>query len=159
MILVKFEGPAIKGTSAVEGFADWIEFGSYSLNVARHIQVQGKDRELGGSHVSEMLLTKGADVTSPEFFIQALKGTSFDKITIALIQPAGAGKKTEVLVKYELADGIVSSFSTQGVANSRPEEHVSINYTAISYTYDPHDGTKKTVAVTKKYNLLTQKSE
>lgn len=153
MILVKFD-KEVKGTSTVKGYEGWIEFKSYSLNVARHIQVQGADRDIGQAHISEFSLTKGADKTSPEMFIQSLIGKAFDKATIVVMHAAGAGKPSQELLRFTLTKPIVSSFSTQCVANSRPEEHIALNFINIEYEYKHFDGDVDKGSVKKSYDVI-----
>lgn len=156
MILVNFD-KAIKGTATVESHKDWIVFESYSLNVSRHIQVQGADRDVGQAFISELMLTKGADKTSPEFFIQSLTGVAFDKATIVVMHAAGTSKKPQILVSIELTKPIVSSFSTQCTTNNRPTEHISLNYTDIKYKYTHFDGDVEKGSVEKKYDVIAKK--
>ncbi|MDD2058598.1 type VI secretion system tube protein Hcp [Pseudomonas sp. GD03860] len=155
MILVKFE-KEVKGTVTVKGHEDWIEFSSYSLSVTRHIQVQGADRDVSQANISELMLTKGADKTSPEFFIQALKGRAFDKATIVVMHAAGSEKPSQRLLTIELTKPIVSSFSTQNSTNNRPEEHISLNYTAINYKYYHFDGDIEKGSVEKSYDVIAK---
>ena len=155
MILVKFE-PEIKGTSTVEGHKDWIVFDSYSLNVARQIQVQGADRDISQAHISEFFLTKGADKTSPEFFIQALIGKEFDKATVVVMHAAGANQKPQQLLTIEISKPIVSSFSTQCQTDSRPSEHLSLNFVKIKYKYNHFDGGVEKGSVEKSYDLIAK---
>lgn len=155
MIYVKFE-QEIKGTVTVKGHEDWIEFNSYSLSATRHIQVQGADRDVSHANISEFMLTKGADKTSPEFFIQALVGTAFTKATIVVMHASGSGKNGQRLLTIELEKPIVSSFSTQCATNGRPEEHLSLNYISIKYTYNHFDGDVEKGSVTKEYHLFNK---
>ena len=155
MILVKFD-KEIKGTSTVEKHKDWIVFESYSLNVSRHIQVQGADRDVGQAFISEFMLTKGADKTSPEFFIQSLVGSAFKSATIVVMHAAGASKTPQVLLEIELVKPIVSSFSTQCTANNRPTEHLSLNFININYKYYHFDGDVSKGAVEKSYDVIAK---
>lgn len=155
MILVKFEKD-IKGTSGVKGYEGWIEFESYALSCARHIEVLGADRDVGNAHISELMLTKGADKTSPEFFIQSLIGKAFDKATIVVLHAAGTDTSAQKLVTIELTNPIVSVFSTECRANSRPEERISLNFTKIDYEYHHFDGGKAQGSVKKSFDLLAK---
>lgn len=155
MIYVKFE-KEIKGTVTVKDYTDWIEFSSYSLSAARLIQVQGADRDVSHANISEFMLTKGADRTSPEFFIQACVGVAFTKATIVVTHAAGSGKDGQRLLTIELEKPIVSSFSTQCATNTRPQEHISLNFISIKYTYNHFDGDIDKGAVTKEYHLFNK---
>lgn len=156
MILVKFE-KEIKGTSTVEGYKEWVIFESYSFNTSRCIQVQGNDCDVAQAYISELMLTKGADITSPEFFIQSLTGTALSKVTIDVMHAAGTSKSSQVLLRIILENVIISSFSTQCTANSRPSEHISLNFTSIEYRYNYFDGNVLKGDVGKKYNVASKK--
>ncbi|WP_409281687.1 Hcp family type VI secretion system effector [Pseudomonas defluvii] len=154
MILVKFE-PEIIGTSTVKGYENWIVFESYSINSARHIQVHGDDRDVSNAHVSELMLTKGADKTSPEFFIQAKIGTAFTKATVVSLHAAGPNKPLQRMLSLELSKPIVSSYATQGSSGNRPSEHISLNFSAIKYEYHYFDGGERKGSAEKSYNLIS----
>ncbi|GGU51682.1 hypothetical protein GCM10009504_05470 [Pseudomonas laurentiana] len=154
MILMKFD-PEIKGSSKVKGYEDWVEFETYAISSSRNIQVQGDDRDISNPYVSELMLTKGADKTSPEFFIQAKIGKAFKKATIAVVQAAGANDKPQNLLTFEVAEPIVSSFSTQCSSGNRPSEHISLNFSKIKYDYTNFDGGTSKGSVSKEYNLIT----
>lgn len=155
MILVKFE-KEIKGTSGVKGYEDWIEFESYSLSSSRNVQVQGADRDVSNAYLSEFSLTKGADKTSPEFFIQSLIGAAFDKVTIVVLHAAGSDKPAQKLATFVLTKPIVSSFSTSCVANGRPDEHMSLNFINIDYEYHHFDGGVAKGSTKKSYDVLAK---
>lgn len=156
MILVKFD-KEIKGTSTVEGHQDWIIFESYSFNASRCIQVQGDDRDVGHAFISELMLTKGADKTSPEFFIQSLTGTALSKATVVVMHPAGTSKTAQILLSIELEKPIISSFSTQCTTSSRPSEHISLNFTSIKYKYNHFDGDVVKGSIEKKYDAIARR--
>lgn len=134
MILVKFN-KEIKGTSSVEGHKDEIVFDSYSFNAARHVTVQGDQRDIGQAYLSEFVLTKMSDVTSPELFISTLRAEQFKSATIALMRTAGNDSKPQKLVEFHLNDPIITGFSTQCSGDDRPMEQVTLNFSSIKYTY------------------------
>ena len=155
MILVKFE-PLILGTSEVKGYKGWIEFDHYSFDIQRYIPMQGNDRTPQKPSVSGLSLSKFADKTSPEFFIQALAGKAFTKVTVAVLHPAGTAESPQRLLTIELSAPIVSTFSTQCQSGSLPVERIHLNFVEIRYSYGNFDGGKQKGQAEKGYNVLTR---
>lgn len=162
MILFKFgekNAVTIKGTSIVDGYKDWIVLDSYAFNVSRHVQVQGKDRPTSEPFMSEVMLTKGGDISSPELFVQTLSGTSLKEAHIVVPHPKGTkGDEKLQLLNIKLIEPIISSFSTQNVDGSRPIEHFSLNFTKIEYEFFYFDGDKQITNVGKNYDLIEKKT-
>lgn len=158
MILLKFE-TEIKGTSAIKGYEDNIVFESLAFNASKTVQGHGTTRKIDHAHISDVMLTKLGDVTSPEFMIQALTGISLGKATITVTGPEGTSNSPAVVLKIELCNAVVSSFSTQCGVNGVPTEHVSLAYDHIKYLYNGHNSANNSNKSDKSYNLITKKAE
>lgn len=155
MILVSFNGE-IKGTSAVSGYVDWIEFDSYSFNASRCVQVEKTDRVAGDPFVSELMLTKGADKTSPELFVQSVAGKSLTTATLVVMHSANTVDAPKVLLEIVLENPIISSFSTQSTSSAQPSEHISVSFTKITYTYNNFKDGVASGSVKKEYSLVVK---
>ncbi|WP_084167986.1 type VI secretion system tube protein Hcp [Pseudomonas vranovensis] len=156
MILVQFS-PEVKGTSTVEDYKEWLEFESYSVNSTRHIHSQGGDRTLAQSHISELVLTKGGDQTSPVLFGQALTGKEFDNATIVVLHAAGVKNTSQKLLSITLTGVVVSSFATSCVTNSRPDEHLALSFKKIEYKYMCFDGSASKGDARMGYDVIAKK--
>ncbi|WP_409278014.1 type VI secretion system tube protein Hcp [Pseudomonas defluvii] len=152
MILVKFN-PEIKGTSKVAGYEGWVVFDSYALNASRNISGSGVERSLLAGYVSDILLMKTADKSSPQFFIQSLTGTAFKEATVVVLHASGATQKLQQLLSIELTAPVVSTFSTQCQTDGRPTEHISLNFTRIRYQYNEFDGAAGNGTVDKVFDV------
>jgi len=155
MILLKF-GTEIKGDSKVEGHDNWITIDTLNFNVHRDITASGKgtDRDLSNPHISEVVLTKSSDMSSSDLFSQACGGKSLGKAEIHFIQTGG--DKSQVFLKYELTDAIVSSYSISS-GGERPVETIGLNYTQIKTQYDQFSGDKVATGTMKGWDLMVNK--
>lgn len=154
MILLKF-ATAINGDSVVEGHEKWITIDSLQFGVGRVISASGggADRETSNPSFSELTLTKSTDVASADLFMQAVCGKGLGQAEIHFLQTGGADKKQQVYLKIDLADAIISQYSTSS-GGDRPAESFTINFTKISYQYDAFSGTKVTTGTPKKWDLI-----
>jgi type VI secretion system secreted protein Hcp len=152
MIFVDFK-KKINGTSDVKDHDKWIEFDSYAFNASRSIQGHGTAMTTSHAHVSELMLTKQGDITSPELFAQAVVGATLEEANIVVKRPQGAGGALETVVKITLTNPVVSSFSSQCGANGVPTEHISLSYEKIKFEYTGFDSTKKQANPAKTYDL------
>ncbi|ATR83399.1 hypothetical protein CS390_13040 [Pseudomonas sp. HLS-6] len=156
MILVKFYSE-IKGTSKVEGYREWLVFDSYSFNTARDISGSGAERRLLAGYISEVSLAKSADKSSPEFFIQSLKGTAFTEAIIVVLHASGTNQKLQELLRIELTNPVISTFSTHCHTDGQPSERISLNYTRIRYKYNEFDGTAENGTADKTFDVAAAK--
>lgn len=158
MILLKF-ATTIKGDSTVADHTDWITIDSFQLGVGRGISMSGggKDRDTSNPSFSEATLTKSTDIASADLFAQATYGKSLGKAEIHFIQTGGTGNDSQVYLKYELEDAIVSSYSISS-GGDRPSESLSLNFTKIMMQYDAFSGDTKTTGTPKKWDLMANKT-
>uniref|UniRef100_UPI0035C77407 Hcp family type VI secretion system effector n=1 Tax=Serratia quinivorans TaxID=137545 RepID=UPI0035C77407 len=152
MILLKF-ATEIKGNSKVEDHEDWIEFKDISLSSGRHIHVTNSERETGQPYVSEIILTKDGDLSSPNLFLQSLTGKTLGDATIHLIQTAGEDNTNQVFMEFKLTEAIISGYSAKS-SGGRPIEHIQINFIKIEYAYTEYTGKDKKPEIRKKWDLL-----
>ena len=157
MIVLKFK-KEIKGDCTVSNHVDSIVLESYAFNVSKHVQVQGKERPSSPAFMSEIMFTKGADVSSPNLFSAAIQGSSLEQAELVVLHTDGANKNMP-LVTIVLSEPIISSFSTQATSGSKAAEHFSLNFTAIDYKYHVFDGAKAGTTVEKKYDLTTKEAK
>jgi type VI secretion system secreted protein Hcp len=147
-------GDKIKGESLAEGHKGsdgWIESGSIQWGVGRGISTpvggSGK-REASAPSVSEIVLTKNMDSTSPLLCQEALVG----KAVTAIIEMTETGTdKLETYLTLTLTNALISGYSFSS-GGDRPSESLSINFTKIEYKYQGYDDAGK-VDSTKKQTL------
>lgn len=152
MILLDFE-TKIKGSTTIgDKFKEQILLQSYAFNVSKHIQVQGDERPSSPAFMSEVMLTKMADVSSPNLFSNALEGTCLGLATITVLHTEGV-HKNKPAVTIEMKDAVISSFSSQSTGAGQASEHLSLNFTDIKYEYHKFKGEQDDGSIVKSYDL------
>lgn len=154
MILLSF-AKDIKGNSKVKGYEDWIECNEITLSAGRHIHVTNSERETGQPFVSELVVSKTGDISSPVLFSQALIGKALSDAKVCLLQTAGDGKTNQVFMTMTLVKPIISHYSAKS-NGGRPVETISINFEDIEYSYIEFSGAQQTPEVKKAYNILSK---
>ncbi len=152
MILIKF-ATEIKGSSAVEGHAGWINVDSVSFSVGRQVMLQagGKSkREVSSPAVSQVGFSRISDQASPELFFQACGGVSLGTCTVHLLQVVE--NKPQVFVTILLEEALISNYSTTSNGDT-PHETFAVSFTKISFQYDTFDGKKVVTGTPKKWDL------
>ena len=134
-IFLKFEG--INGTVTAAGHEKWIDVQSMQWGVGRGISSSPgttKDREASHPSVSEVVITKLLDETSPKFFTEACVG----KGKVVEIHLCKVGDKLETYMEYKLTNVMISGYSVSS-GGDRPMESLSLNFTKIEMNYIPYD--------------------
>ena len=151
MILMKLG--KINGDSDIAGHEKWITVDSLQIGVGRSVSTSGggKDRDTSNPSFSEVTISKGMDIASPDIFIGAAGESAADKAEIHFIQTADG--KPQVYLKLDLIEPLISSYSMSS-GGERPSESFSLNFTKIEYQYDAYSGKTKTTGTPKKWNLI-----
>jgi type VI secretion system secreted protein Hcp len=140
---LKYKALEDKGESAAKGHEKWIEIGSVQLGVGRGIRTpvgSSAKREASAPNVSEVMITKLMDSTSPLLFQEALIG----KASEAKIDLVETGHdQLNPYLEITLTNAMISGYSVSS-GGDRPSESISLNFTKIEYKYTQYknDGTK-----------------
>src|SRR5215813_4741941 len=122
----------IPGDATAEGHEKWIELNSCQWGVGRGITSPtggSADRESTAPSVSEIVLTKETDQSSPKLLNESLQGEGQTVVIDFCKTDKG---KLEVYMTYTLTDTMISGFSVSS-GGDRPSESVSLNFTKIEY--------------------------
>jgi type VI secretion system secreted protein Hcp len=133
-IYMKMAG--IDGNVTATKYEKWIEVNSVSFGIGRGIgSATGKasDREASAPSLSEVSIAKTADISSIKLFETALYGEGIH-VDIHLCKTDKGD--VEPYIKYELINTLISGFSVSS-GGDRPSESISLNFTAINFTYTP----------------------
>ena len=138
-----------------EGDKGWIEIGSLQLGVGRGISSPvgtSSKREASAPNISEVVVTKLQDSTSPLFFQEACVG----KAVVANIDLVETGSdQLNTYLEITLTNTMVSGYSVSS-GGDRPSESITLNFTKIEYKYTPYDDQHKAgTPVTVTYDLAT----
>jgi type VI secretion system secreted protein Hcp len=155
-IYVKYDG--VKGTATAkghEGSKGWIELQSFQWGVGRGISMavgRGANREASAPSVSEVVVTKLHDESSPDFTRESLTGDG-KKVVVHFVKTG----ENELLPYLEitLENTLVSGYSISS-GGDRPMESLSLNFTKIEYKAIAGDEKGKlTTPTTVMYDLKT----
>jgi type VI secretion system secreted protein Hcp len=150
---LKIDG--IQGESQDSKHKDEIQLTSWSFGASQ----QGSFSSLGGGGAGKVQMTDFSFVmptqkASPKLLLACASGQHIASATLTCRK---AGKDPQEYLKYVFSDLLVSSFNTQGTADSTsvlPQDQVTINFTKIEQHYreQASDGTLKG-AVSTHYDL------
>lgn len=155
-IYMKVDG--IKGNVTAAGHEDWINILSMSFGVGRGIMSAKpgtvKDRESSIPSLSEIVVSKSMDETSPLLFIESCIGIA----KTVLIHLCRTGDQTQSYMEYTLGNVLISSYGMQGGSEGIPSEKFSLNYDKIEMKYTPYDDSHKAGSpIPTGYDLKTAK--
>lgn len=162
---IKFEGPALTGSSSAEGHKDEIEMLSWNHGFS---QPTSPTRSTAGAGTVEQAnhqnftFSKYIDASTDDILKNCWSGKQFDKATVTCWRSDGAVdnkpvKYLEVIMEHI----IISNFSISGGPGDVPVENISLDYGILSYNYLPQKkdtgggGSNQPV----KHNLETRKIE
>lgn len=123
------------GEVTAEGYAQWIELGSFQWGVGRGISsgVGGASkREASAPSVSEITVTKTMDAFSPLALKEAIGGEGV-QVKIDITRTDGKGNHV-AFQKYILEGTMVSGYSVSS-GGDRPSESMSLNFTKFDNEY------------------------
>lgn len=137
MDVIIMDIPDIKGESQLDGFQDKIELLSYSHGVAMQVtgDVSNTERTSGRPNHQDVTVTKYLDRASPTLNQSCCEGKVLKTITVT-VGRNDAGKIIPLIV-YALENSILSSVSVGGGNGDKPVETITINYSKITWTYNP----------------------
>lgn len=129
---IKIDG--IDGESVDDAHKDWINLDSFQFKVEREIVV-GEDgtRRASKAVLSDLVLVKEVDKSSPLLFTEAVAGSPGRDVLIHLTKPSPEGD--QIYLRYHLSDILVSSLSTSG--GDRLTESVGVNFPKVEIHYTP----------------------
>lgn len=129
--------PGIEGEALDTGHEAEIEVLSAQWGAAVSIGTTrgaGSVRELSAPSLSDFVVQKGTDKSSPNLFGACVSGQAFDT---AIITFRKFGKDQQDYLKITLKSVFISSFSLASSGGENATENVSFNYTAIEMEEKP----------------------
>ena len=132
-IFVDYEG--IPGEVTIAGYEKQIEVNSFQFGVGRGIGSAGgqSTRESSIASVSEIVVTKQTDGSSPKLFVASLTGTLDKKVKISFVRTAQGS--TQTYMEYKLEGTGISGYSLSS-GGDRPTESISFNFDKIEFKYN-----------------------
>jgi type VI secretion system secreted protein Hcp len=133
-IYMKIDG--ISGDVTAAGHENWIHCNSLQWGVGRGIGAptgSAKERESSEPSISEVVVTKEMDASSPYLFLESCIGKG-KKVNLHICKTG-----TDQLVNYyemELENTMISGYSVSS-GGDNPTESVSLNFTKVETKYTP----------------------
>jgi type VI secretion system secreted protein Hcp len=145
----------IDGDVTAAGYEKWIAIDSKQWGVGRGISSPtggGADREASAPNISEIVVTKVQDISSPHLFAEATVGKA-KPVQMHLMGTYGGELKP--YLKMTLDKVLISGYS-QSSGGDRPTESLSLNFTKVTLTYHSYDGQGRVTSTkTVSYDLAT----
>jgi type VI secretion system secreted protein Hcp len=138
-IYLQYDSGKVKGNVTAEGHKDWIEVTGFSWGAGRAISTgTGKvaDRESSAPSISEVAITKELDKATAPLLQEALSGEGvWAQIDFCKTDQG----KLEVYASYLMENCMVSGYAVSS-GGDRPQESLSLNFTAIECNVAPMEG-------------------
>jgi type VI secretion system secreted protein Hcp len=155
-IYLKVDG--IEGDATHEQHKKWLSVDTVQWDVTRNIAKRlghMANREATEPVVSDILITKQVDASSPKLFREACTGKQGKTVVIDFVTTGSPG---DTFLQYTLSDSLVSSYSVASTGD-RPSENLTLSFTKMEMKYTPYDQSHKPGApIVTSYDLTTTKS-
>lgn len=133
--------PNIDGESAEQNHDKWVYVESVSLPIHRSIQeaATGVQRSNGETALGDIVVVKTWDSSTPSLAQACANGKYMDEVLIHLCSMIN--EQNVVNLELKLKDVIISSYSFHGTGSQDPvpTEEITLNYTAVEWTYKKFD--------------------
>lgn len=130
----------VAGSVTTDGFKDWIQLNSFQWGVGRSVNLpHGKEDTREGSEpsVSEVVVTKRMEKSSPKLWQDAVGGDFSTKVNIKFTTTTK--DKVESYLEYELTDTGLSGYSVSSGGDDAPQESLSLNFAKVTWKYGAMD--------------------
>ncbi len=143
---VHLEIPPIKGDSKVDKYAEQVDCLSWSWGVSQAANMhQSTGGSAGASHVNDVVVVKGMDKSSSNFFHMCSTGKHFEKATLHCTKSAGDAGRIEWFTIIMERVVISSVMPSGGGAGDMGTESITLNFGkyTIKYAEQGADGAAK----------------
>ncbi len=141
-IYLDFEG--IKGNVTADGYEGHVLVDSASFAVGRKVSMEpGKmsNREISMPSVSEVSLSKKADISVVEFFKKSVSGATGKTVDIKCVRTSS--DQLQEYLKYSLHDCIVSGYAITIHGDEQPRENITLSFSKCEISYTDHNSSNK----------------
>lgn len=141
--------PGIKGSVTDSQHKDWIAIHDVHFNTGNYVSVKPghvNDRYTGIPSLSDFVLSKLADISSPKLLEASLGGKVFDKVVIHF-----CNNDQKPYIEYTLHKAVVNNYeinasNSLAVSHTHLKELFSLNAVKIEMRYLPAQGTPMSTA-------------
>lgn len=148
-IYLKFDDSKLNGNVSAQGLQDFIEIESFDFSAIRKMNTHPgntTDREGTKPAISEVIVTKRADKTTPILFQEATTGTALASAEIKFVN---TGKDLSeyltvtlsnvVISRYQLNDEVSTTAEGESSQKDKPTETIALNFDKVEVKYTPYD--------------------
>lgn len=135
----------VEGEVTSKSHQNWIKIDSLHFGAKRSMTNESgntTNRESTRPVISEVTFTKPLDKTSPNLFVESVKGKAKKTLTIDVCQ---AGDNEEAYMQYIFTNPIISGVEVLAAPHQggRPMETYTVNFTKVEMRYTPYDEQNK----------------
>jgi len=158
-IYCEFEG--INGNVTAKGFEKQIAISSFNFTTERKVTMKAgttANREIATPKFSEVVLTKGFDVSTVGLFKESVASSAGKKVFLHFVRTGSSG--LEEYMTYELFDCLVSNLKiyADGGFATDPREEISLSFSKLIMSYTHFDKSNSTSSPERNgYDLTTAK--
>ena len=138
---------SVKGQVTESKHKQWIELSSFQWGIGRSITAvigASQSRESSLPSISEIVITKNLDDSSPDLLNYALFDSKGQKVLIEFTK-TGAGSDPDMYLQFELTNTLISGYSYSS-GGDKPTESLTLNFTKFNQKYIAFDETNKAQA-------------
>tara|TARA_Y100001001_G_scaffold162855_1_gene190468 strand:+ start:856 stop:1359 length:504 start_codon:yes stop_codon:yes gene_type:complete len=146
---MKFDDSKLNGNVSAKGLQDFIEIHAFDFSVVRKMNTHPgvtADREGTKPSISEVVVTKRVDQTTPILFQEATTGSALASAEIKFVN---TGKDLSeyltitlsnvILSRYELMDEVILGETENNTHKDKPIEKIALNFDKIEVKFTPYD--------------------
>lgn len=148
---------SINGAVTTDGLKDWIEVHSFQWGVGRAIGTAARgleSREANEPSISEVVVTKRMDKSSPKLFQDAVAGDLSTDVKFKFTTTTK--DKVETYLEFELQNTGLSGYSMSS-GGDMPTESLSLNFSKVLWSYSGKDAKVGGAADRVSWDLAQQK--
>ena len=133
---LKLDG--IDGEATDRAFEKWIEVSSFSFGVSNPTTLSSATGGAGAgkAQFQDFHFTSDLNKASPKIMLSCATGQHIKKAQL-YCRKAGGEQSSQVFLKYELQDCLVSSYQTGGSGGAMPTDQFSLNFAKIEFSDSP----------------------
>jgi len=147
-VYLKFDDSKLSGNVSAKGLQDFIELESFDFSAVRKMNTHPgvtADREGTKPSISEVVVTKRVDQTTPILFQEATTGTALASAEIKFVN---TGKdlaeyltvtlSNVIISRYELTDAHLAG-DKGDTQKEKPVEKIALNFDKVEVKFTPYD--------------------
>lgn len=137
---IVLEIPSISGECQLDGYANKITVLSYNHGLTQPMTMDptNQARTVGRLNCQDISLTKIMDAATADIINAMCTAKNLATCKIYILKSVGDTALGQKLVMtYEMEETMISSYSVGGGGGGEPTETITLNFTKLTWTYQP----------------------